>query len=221
VNGGEVSRLIAIGDIHGCSTALKTILDAIDPQADDTIVTLGDYIDRGPDSRGVIDLLLDLQRRTQLVPLRGNHEIMMLQSFENYLHGPMWVQSGGLETLASYDGAPDNVPVEHINFMRQSKPSFETEKFLFVHANYDANLPLAKQPETLLYWEHIDRSMPRAHYSGKTAIVGHTPQRDGEFLDEGHLICLDTFCCGGGWLTALELNSRDSWQANQLGELRA
>ena len=71
-------RTIAIGDIHGCSAALDALLDAIRPRPEDTIVTLGDYIDRGPDSRGVLDRLIDLGRRCRLVPLLGNHDQMLL-----------------------------------------------------------------------------------------------------------------------------------------------
>src|SRR4051794_40341473 len=76
-------RLFAIGDIHGCSIALKTLLDAIDPRPDDAIVTLGDYVDWGPDSRSVIQQLIDLSGRCHLVPLFGNHEEMLLQALES------------------------------------------------------------------------------------------------------------------------------------------
>jgi len=69
-------RTIAIGDIHGCSAALDALLEAFQPSSEDTIVTLGDYINRGPDSRGVIDKLIELKDRCRLVPLRGNHEEM-------------------------------------------------------------------------------------------------------------------------------------------------
>ena len=215
-----MSRLIAIGDVHGCSSALQCVLDAIVPTAEDTIVGMGDYIDRGPDSRGVIDILLKLQEQCAFVALRGNHEIMMMHSFEDYLQGPMWVQSGGLETLDSYDGAPENVPLEHFNFLRHTKAYHETDTHIFVHANYDPGLALGDQPEELLYWEHLSRRMPGPHYSGKIAVVGHTPQADGEILDVGHLICVDTCCYGGGWLTALDLLAGTKWQANNDGVLR-
>ena len=74
------SRILAIGDIHGCSQALDTLLSLVKLGRDDLLVTLGDYVDRGPDSRGVIERLLSIFRREQLVALRGNHEIMMLQA---------------------------------------------------------------------------------------------------------------------------------------------
>ena len=73
-------RTIAIGDIHGCSAALRALIAAIEPTADDTLVPLGDYVDRGPDSRGVIDAVLELEKRCRVVPLLGNHELMLLDA---------------------------------------------------------------------------------------------------------------------------------------------
>ena len=77
------SRLFAIGDIHGCSVALKTLIDAINPQADDTIVVLGDVIDWGPDSRACVQQLIDLSGRCQFVLVRGNHEEMLFAALES------------------------------------------------------------------------------------------------------------------------------------------
>ena len=77
-----MSRTIAIGDIHGCLAALNTLIDAIQPQHDDTLVTVGDYVDRGPDSKGVLDRMLELEKMCNLVPLLGNHEEMMLAVIE-------------------------------------------------------------------------------------------------------------------------------------------
>jgi serine/threonine protein phosphatase 1 len=72
----------------------------------------------------------------------------------------------------------------------------------------------------MLRWKSLDDEMPRPHYTGKVAVVGHTPQKYGEILDRGHLVCIDTFCHGGGWLTALDVRSRHWWQANEKGEMR-
>jgi serine/threonine protein phosphatase 1 len=89
-----------------------------------------------------------------------------------------------------------------------------------VHANYNPELELSEQPHELLYWMHLHVQFPAAHRSGKMAVVGHTPQKDGNVLDGGHLICLDTYCVGDGWLTAMDLANRRIWQANKAGELR-
>ena len=98
-------RTLAIGDIHGCSTALRTLLDAVQPGAADLLVTLGDYVDRGPDSRGVIDTLLDLETRTQLVALTGNHEILLFEALAGAVNQAEWEAIGGRQTLRSYGGS--------------------------------------------------------------------------------------------------------------------
>jgi serine/threonine protein phosphatase 1 len=91
-------RTIAIGDIHGCSLALAALVDAIDTNPDDLLVTLGDYIDRGPDSRGVLDRLIALAGRCQLVPLLGNHEDMVLAAKADAWSLKFWLACGGQMT---------------------------------------------------------------------------------------------------------------------------
>jgi serine/threonine protein phosphatase 1 len=113
-----MSRLIAIGDIHGCAAALDAVLAEIRLQPDDCLVLLGDYVDRGPDSRQVINRILALQQKYQVIPLMGNHELMMLDSFEDHSQAFYWLQCGGKETLDSYGGDPTDVPREHLDFIR-------------------------------------------------------------------------------------------------------
>ena len=213
-------RLIAIGDIHGCSNAFFGILDKIAPTAEDTIVCLGDYIDRGPNSRGIIARLLALRSECQLVTLMGNHEIMCLNALADATSMPNWLAAGGKATLLSYGGEAEYIPEEHRNFMAACVRFHETEKHLFVHANYLPQLPLAEQPPLALFWEHITRRMPPPHVSGKTAIVGHTPQHSGQVFNAGHLIAIDTYVFGEGLLTALEVNTGHMWQATKYGYVR-
>ncbi|MGE3777755.1 MAG: metallophosphoesterase family protein [Pirellulaceae bacterium] len=213
-------RTIAIGDIHGCGRALQVLLERVRPTADDTLVLLGDYVDRGPDSRGVLDQLVALVRDCQVIPLLGNHEIMLRDSLRSRDTFEFWQQCGGQETLASYDGSLDNLPTEHHVFLQNLLPYHETDSHLFVHANYDPDLDLAETAPHLLYWEHVGPRVPRPHHSGKTVIVGHTPQASGRILDLGHLVCLDTYCFGGGWLTALDVDSGMLWQARETGIYR-
>ena len=213
-------RTIAIGDIHGCAQALTALIDVIAPTSDDVIVTLGDYIDRGPDSSGVVDLVIDLAERCQVVPLVGNHEAMLLDSHESPQCFEFWQRCGGHETLESYGGSLSGIPPNHLQFVQSCRLYYETDSYFMVHANYDPVLPLDEQPIRLLLWEHVVYNMPPRHESGKTAVVGHTPQDSGEILDLDHLICIDTYCVGGGWLTALDINSRQVWQANRDGQLR-
>jgi Calcineurin-like phosphoesterase len=214
------ARTIAIGDIHGCSEALRALMDAIHAAAEETLVLLGDYVDRGPDSRGVMELVLDLEKRCHVVPLLGNHELMLLDAVQNpRVLGP-WLECGGDTTLASYGGRISNVPPEHVEFIRRCKRYYEIPTHFFVHANYAADIPLDEQPDYLLFWEHLYLRVPGPHANGRIAIVGHTSQKTGEVLDLGHVICLDTFCHGGGWLTALDVGSGQIWQTDLNGRLR-
>jgi serine/threonine protein phosphatase 1 len=217
-------RTLAIGDIHGCRRALTTLLDSVKPKKDDQLIFLGDYIDRGPDSPGVINTLLGLQNRCKTVFLRGNHECMMLDARDSFLKSEIWQNCGGLETVTSYgaEGCTDwasCVPDAHWSFLEQTVRAFETEKQIFVHACLDPNLELKEQPDWVLFWEYFERMQP--HKSGKKVICGHTPQTKGLPGDVGHAICIDTGCVyGGGWLTCLDVDSGHCWQANEKGEFR-
>src|SRR4051812_2089505 len=118
-------RTIAIGDIHGCSTALDTLLAMVRPQPEDSLILLGDVIDRGPNSRGVMEMVLALREQTQLVVLRGNHEEMMQHARGDEAQFAMWFAVGGRETLASYlwegtegdDSWVKAVPQRHWEFL--------------------------------------------------------------------------------------------------------
>ena len=215
-------RLIAIGDIHGCRVALENLLEVVDPQPNDIIVTLGDYVDRGPDSRGVIDTLIEWGGKTRIVGLLGNHEEMMLEVVRNGGSHHEWLKHGGVDTLDSYgfDGDLDFLPTNHLSFFDSLGDYFELDNFFFTHAAYDPEIALEDQPVELLRWYHLTQGLPAQHQNGKTAIVGHTANKEGRVMDFGHLICLDTYCYGGGWLTAMDLTTRQTWQANQNGEVR-
>ena len=218
------ARTIAIGDIHGCLLALNAILGAIDPQPDDVIVTLGDYVDRGPDSRGVLERLIALAGQCRLVPILGNHDDMLLQARYG-LHLRAFLGMGGIATLASYGASspPDVsvIPDEHIAFLETCVDYHETETHIFLHATYVSHLPMSQQPSLALRWESLRDEIPDAHHSGKTVIVGHTSQKSGEILDLGHIKCIDTRCYGGGWLTALDVHTGGVWQADRDGRLRS
>lgn len=212
-----MNRTIAIGDIHGCSQALALLLDAIAPNSDDTLILLGDYVDRGPDSQGVLEELIALQKRCQVIPLVGNHELMMLAVQDGQMPSIFWERYGGLETLVSYNGSLKGVRDSHWEFLRQCRRYYESDTHLFMHANYVADRDMEDQPDQVLFWTHISSVTPPPHRSGKTAIVGHTPQIGGAILDLGHLKCIDTCCFGGGWLTAYDVHTGQQWQANQSG----
>jgi len=215
-------RVIAVGDVHGCLPALRALLAAIEPQPEDTIVTLGDYIDRGPDSRGVLDELIALRRQCQLVPLRGNHDELLLEicAGDRSLFD-VWLPFGGKATVQSYGGhVPEGIPQQHVDFLEQCRPFYQTPTHFFLHGSYLAHLPLEQQPSDILYWDSLRERLPGPHCSGKLAIVGHTAQRNGEILDLGYLKCIDTCCYGDGWLTALEVASGQTWQADKAGKMK-
>ncbi len=221
-------RTIAIGDVHGCLAALNTLIDAIDPGPDDTLVTLGDYIDRGPQSRGVLDRLIALAGRCRLVPLLGNHEEALLDALRDITALRRWLTLGGADTLRSYgwvSGGPrralaDWIPQKHREFLAGCRPYYETRSHLFVHAGFVPELPMSEQPGLALRWRVTDAGTAAPHYSGKVAVVGHTPQSTGEVLNLGFLICIDTNCVRGGWLTALDTTTGRVWQADRSGKLR-
>lgn len=214
-------RTIAIGDIHGCRRSLEALVEMIDLQPEDTLVTLGDYVDRGPDSRGVIEFLMRLQDEHEVVTLLGNHELMMLEARHSFKMRCNWERSlvGGAETLASYD--PPNigsVPSEHWSFITGCESYHETDSHFFVHANADPHLPLDEQPAMNLLWERFDN--PHPHDNGKVMVCGHTVQESGLPCDVGHAVCIDTWVYGEGWLTALDVTTGTYWQCNEQGETR-
>jgi serine/threonine protein phosphatase 1 len=217
----QAPRLLAIGDIHGCSRAFESLLSIVKPTPGDTLVTLGDYIDRGPDSKDVIERLITLQKETQLIPLRGNHEIMMMDSRQKGGEvTALWMMNGGDTTVDSYGAKTlDDIPEEHWTFLNNTQRFWETDTHIFVHAGVDPSMPLSAQSDIILFWQHLTREI--RHISGKPIVCGHTPQRNGiPWITPGTL-CLDTAACRGAWLTCLDLLNGTCWQANEDGESRS
>ncbi len=220
---GPFMRVLAIGDIHGCRLALAGLLDVVRLQPEDRLVFLGDYIDRGPDSRGVLDTLLTLQRRHDVVCLRGNHESLLLLARDNFMAELHWRQCGGNQTLASYSLGPEadwpaRLPAAHWAFLDRTAPYFETEDHIFVHAGLHPDLDLAEQSEEFLQWEHFPSLRP--HKSGKRIVCGHTAQRTMTINDAGHAVCIDTGPAFGGWLTCFATGTGQFWQARENGDIR-
>jgi serine/threonine protein phosphatase 1 len=215
-------RILAIGDIHGCGAALTALIDGLKVRADDTVIMLGDAIDRGNASRGVIEQLLALRERTNLICILGNHEQMLLDALDGNMPIQEWLIHGGAATLDSYGKGfgVDAVPADHIDFVRSWGDVFESENHFFAHGNYLATRPLTTQPWTDLRWQSLKWHTPGAHNSGKTAILGHTSNKQGQIINLGHLVCIDTYCCGGYWLTALDVTTGRVWQSNEAGEFR-
>lgn len=219
-----MKRHLAIGDIHGCFSALQSLAAFVPFRPEDVLITLGDYVDRGPDSQAVLDWLIQRRQQGTLVPLRGNHEIMMMQARESPGDLERWLFYGGKEALASYSpqgalGDMADVPPEHWDFLENHlRPWHEIEGHFFVHANAYPDYALEDQPDYMLYWETFHNPTP--HESGKVMVCGHTSQKSGLPLDLGHAICIDTWVYGSGWLTCLDVETGEYWQANQQGQTR-
>ena len=219
-------RLLAIGDIHGCLLQLNDLLNFVKPTAEDQVVLLGDYVDRGPDSRGVLNLIIELkQSGMNLVCLRGNHEVMMVAAREGQGDYKMWCGVGGLQTLGSYGNAPgrsgtlQDVPYEHWCFLKDELHDFhETETRIFVHAGLHRDLDMHEQSDSMLHWEFLADDM--RHHSGKTVICGHTSQKTGDVKVVPGAVCIDTCAYGSGWLTCLDAVAGKYWQVNFMGKSR-
>ncbi len=217
-------RVFAVSDIHGCLTAFETLLKTIELRPEDILITLGDYVDKGPDSKGVLDCLISLHQSYQVISLKGNHEIKMLEARDDDSSKNFWFNFGGKQTLNSYGKSNkknqfSQIPKVHWNFLEKSCLDYwETDQNLFVHANLDPHLSLEKQSDYELFWKKFCERNP--HYSGKTMICGHTSQKSGKPINLGHRVCIDTWACGKGWLTCLEVNSGQMWQANQKGQVK-
>lgn len=218
-------RILAIGDVHGCTNQLDPLWAVIKPTPADTVVFLGDYVDRGPDSKGVIDRLIEWRKDHNLACLRGNHELMMLRAREDAGDRKFWLGFGGLECLQSYGSKPgrtgtlDDVPESHWDFIGNTLvDSFESERAVFVHATLDPKKPITEQTEDSLFWTPLTK--PILLENGKTVVCGHTSQRSGQILDLGTTVCIDTFAHGGGKLTCLDVTSWQYWQADLLGRVQ-
>ena len=207
--------LIAIGDIHGCARTLDRLLSDLDIQPDDHLVFIGDYIDRGPDSKGVVDRLLELRKTVTCTFLRGNHEDLFLGYLDKDEYD-IWAINGGIATLESYrdETGSITIPEEHIQFMRDTEILLETDDFVFVHAGMRPTLTVAENLENadpqVFMWERSHLKAAELPWE-KTVVCGHTPVS--EPVDKGNLLNIDTGCVfytnpSLGLLTAVRLPER-------------
>jgi len=224
------SRLIAIGDIHGQLDMLNRLLNSVGPTKLDQFVFLGDYIDRGKNSKGVIDRLIQFRHEfPPTVFIRGNHDQMLLDvlvelgaradkrlrdlSSKYGESSPVtdleiFLSNGGNETLRSYRlKNMTDIPAEHISFLSVTKLWWQCENFIFVHAGVSPNLPLEMQDPFDLLWERL--SPPGK--DGLIHVVGHHPT-NGEPCFEPGRYSLDTGAVYGQTLTACDVLTRQVWQ---------
>lgn len=214
-----------VGDIHGCAFELNELLRQI--PADETLVFLGDYVDRGPDSSAVIARLIRESERS--VFLMGNHEDMLLDHMRPDREAAMgtWLHplNGGRATLESYGlderAVLADLPPGHAEFLRSLRLSYEEETFIAVHAGIrvGASTNLAEQDREDLLWIRQEWLNARDTYSGKTIYYGHTPSRhvvglgnEASPIPGLHSLGIDTGCVYGGFLTAANTVTGDLLQ---------
>ncbi len=236
---GDGKRVYAIGDVHGCLTELDALLDKIaadggsaglaksvfsDAAGDQVkaipqLVFLGDYVDRGPDSKGVLDRLIAVKKaRPETIFLKGNHEAIILDFLsdpEDMLH---WLEWGGEQTLASYGvtkalSAPaedlatelrEKMPASHLSFLKALTLKHQQGDYLFVHAGVRPGVAIDDQQEEDLLWIRGRFHKASANERPDCVVVhGHQPMK--KPLDAGWRIAVDTGACWTGKLTAVAL----------------
>jgi serine/threonine protein phosphatase 1 len=205
-------RLFAIGDIHGCALELRLLLNELPLTPDSKVVFLGDYVDRGPDSKGVIETILELKQRVSVIALAGNHEEMFLSFLddpESEMAG-MFIFNGGGSTLASFGSGDGKYTLsqQHFQFLNDLKIAHSEGDYFFVHAGVPEKvlslLDLDKDMHDLLWIREPFLSSDFAWE--KTIVHGHTPRKHVEIAPRR--INLDTGCVYGRRLSAIALPSQ-------------
>jgi len=218
-------RLFAIGDIHGCPDELTALLKAIDLDRNDTLVFVGDYVDRGPSAKDVIDILIEVKRsHSQTIFLKGNHEDMMLSFLGLPGHyGESFLYNGGIATLESYaidesllDEVTDRLPTKHLDFLQNLATSFVRAPYLFVHAGVHPLRSLEDQDAEDMLWIRQE-FIAHPHELGHTVVFGHTPMRD-VLVELPYKIGLDTGLVYGGKLSCIEFTEGRCFQVNRDSE---
>jgi serine/threonine protein phosphatase 1 len=215
----ETGSVFAIGDVHGCAEELRALIQKLPLRKDSLVVFLGDYIDRGPDSRGVVDTILDLRQYCRVICLLGNHELMLREFLDgsDSRRVARFIYNGGSSTLASYadhDGV-FVLPEEHRDFY-ESLPYHHIEgDHCFVHAGLPTDvddIDVAIHGEEMV-WMRQRPGMPEPNYS-KIVVHGHSaiPEID----VQPRRINLDTACVYGRHLTGMELNTREVYSVERL-----
>lgn len=222
----EGVRIYAVGDIHGRLDLLTQIQDAIDadaaahPAPKSIEVYLGDYVDRGPDSAGVLDNLMARQGVHRVVCLSGNHEDVMAEASESFETFLRWVRLGGLATVHNYTGPVEGVGEaalwelwrrqvrpDHIAFLRTLPPQFRLGDYVFVHAGVRPGIPMEAQRREDMLWIRNEFLSSSSDFFGHCVVHGHTPSSEPEVL--AHRVNIDTGAYATGRLTCLVLQGID------------
>ena len=198
-----MSCTYVIPDIHGRYDLLCDGLAEIAARSNGSgcvIVTIGDYVDKGPQSRAVVELLMSgVDEGVRLVALKGNHDTLMVDALRNPSKMAAWIAKGGDAALASYGGDPADVPQTHVNWLDGLRLTYVDAHRLYVHAGVDPLIPLDRQDEDILLWKRYPKGCPDGF--GKLHVVhGHDNCPDGPLLYEGRTN-LDTLAWRTGRMT--------------------
>lgn len=202
-----MTRTYAIGDVHGCLNKLVELIALCRADAGQRpakFVFLGDYIDRGPDSQGVVDFLITLQRdrADDVICLMGNHEDMLLAAVDAPDWEENWLRNGGIQTLRSYSATTAaGIPQHHIDWIRNLPKFHDDGQRFFVHAGVHPGRPLARQDEHDFLWIR-EPFLSSTEDFGRLIVHGHTPLKTGRPDIRPNRLNLDTSAVYGGPLTA-------------------
>lgn len=215
----KCERVFVIGDIHGCvyevSNLIKHLEEVENLSNNDLLVFLGDYVDRGPNSKGVIDLMLEVQKKfPETRFLKGNHEDMMLDFLGlGGRLGDGFLYNGGVETIQSYGisvfATPEEmmtaIPNEHLEFLKNLESMVIIDDFVCVHAGLNPFRDIESQNDGDLFWIR-EEFLDNVHPFKKTVVFGHTPHQD-IFMHLPYKIGIDTGLVFGNKLSCLELST--------------
>lgn len=209
-----MANLYAIGDIHGQRDMLDALIEKVPFTKNDEIVFMGDYIDRGADSRGVVEAVLEFKLQfPKTIFLRGNHEDMFLDFLkrEGIYQSGVFLMNGGFETLESYGIDPRDEPLKipslHMDFFENLQFCHETFGFIFVHAGLRPGVPMEKQTHHDMIWIRHEFFESDVDF-GKPVVFGHTPMPD-IFDLLPRMLGIDTGAAYGGKLTCVKLKNSE------------
>lgn len=216
-------KTIVIGDIHGCYNELKTLIEDLTTKhiynkKKDRLIFLGDYIDRGDDSRLVVNYIRDIQKgNPNVIALKGNHEDMLLNYYDGDKYSE-WLYNGYEYTLKSYKNHNSEFESD-IQWMRNLPLYYEDEDFVYVHAGIDKRQSMDKQRHDTLLWAREEFIYDTTPYN-KRVIFGHTPKYSKPYYTYGSDICIDSGCVFGGALTALIIEDGEEKEIYQVNKTK-
>jgi serine/threonine protein phosphatase 1 len=227
-------RKIAISDIHGCSLSFGALLDQLALTTTDELYLLGDFIDRGPDSKAVLDQVFSLEDEGYTVHcLRGNHEDAFQISCRNPDFFYSWYDGwGGKQTLESFDvRMPNSVPFKYRHFMKKLGYVLEVDEYILVHAGLDFRYSNPLTPnEDMLYARDWYDSIDYGWLGDRIIVHGHTPvaretiEKLWKKLDHYRVLDIDGGCFaqhlpGKGWLCAFDMTNRELFFQKNLDDV--